>query len=216
MIRLIILDFDGVILESVEVKTEAFRSLFSFSPDHVDEIEAFHRQNGGMSRFDKFDYIYKNILKEPLSSQRKEELSEKFSAHVFEKMLSARFVVGAWDFIQRFHTAIPLYIISATPEPELVQITSRRNLTPYFRRIYGSPRKKSDCIREIIAQTGVPVSDIVFVGDALNDLDAAKDAQVRFIGREGESGQTGFLNRPGVEAVIQDLRELQCYIEEHL
>jgi len=216
MIRLIILDFDGVILESVEVKTEAFRSLFSFSPDHVDEIEAFHRQNGGMSRFDKFDYIYKNILKEPLSSQRKDELSEKFSTHVFEKMLSARFVTGAWDFIQRFHSAIPLYIVSATPEPELVQITSRRNLTPYFRRIYGSPRKKSDCIREIIAQTGVPVSDIVFVGDALNDLDAAKDAQVRFIGREGESGQTGFLNRPGVEAVIQDLRELQCYIEENL
>lgn len=43
---LIILDFDGVILESVEVKTEAFRRLFSFAPGHVEEIVNFHRENG--------------------------------------------------------------------------------------------------------------------------------------------------------------------------
>ena len=53
----IILDFDGVILESVSVKTEAFRTLFSFVPKHVDEIVQFHIDNGGMSRFDKFRYI---------------------------------------------------------------------------------------------------------------------------------------------------------------
>ena len=46
MIKAIILDFDGVILESVSVKTEAFRKLFSNKPDYVDEIVEFHIKNG--------------------------------------------------------------------------------------------------------------------------------------------------------------------------
>ena len=58
MINSIIFDFDGVILESVSVKTAAFRQLFSFAPEHVDEIVQYHLDNGGMSRFDKFRYIY--------------------------------------------------------------------------------------------------------------------------------------------------------------
>ena len=60
----IILDFDGVILDSISVKTEAFHTLFSFVPGHIDEIVQFHRDNEGMSRFDKIRYIYNNILKE--------------------------------------------------------------------------------------------------------------------------------------------------------
>ena len=50
----IFFDFDGVILESVEVKGWAFGRLFENHPEHVDEIVAFHHANGGMSRFDKF------------------------------------------------------------------------------------------------------------------------------------------------------------------
>jgi beta-phosphoglucomutase-like phosphatase (HAD superfamily) len=66
----IILDFDGVILESVSIKTEAFRSLFSFAPEHVDRIVQFHKDNGGMSRFDKFWHIYNTILHDDLSEQQ--------------------------------------------------------------------------------------------------------------------------------------------------
>lgn len=63
MINILILDFDSAVLELVEVKTEAFRKLFSFAPDHIEEIVEFHRQNGGMSWFDKIHYIYAEILK---------------------------------------------------------------------------------------------------------------------------------------------------------
>lgn len=59
----IFFDFDGVILESVDIKGWAFGKLFENYPQHVDEIVAFHFANGGMSRFDKFRYIYKKYLK---------------------------------------------------------------------------------------------------------------------------------------------------------
>jgi beta-phosphoglucomutase-like phosphatase (HAD superfamily) len=48
----LILDFDGVIVESIPLKTVAFQKIFSFAPpEHLDEIIAFHLENGGMSRY---------------------------------------------------------------------------------------------------------------------------------------------------------------------
>ena len=115
MISIIILDFDGVILESVSVKTEAFRTLFSFAPEYVEEIVQFHKDNGGMSRFDKFRYIFDHILKRELDPDTFNALSEKFSILVFQGVVNAPFVPGAREFLEHWYATIPLYIVSATP-----------------------------------------------------------------------------------------------------
>jgi HAD superfamily hydrolase (TIGR01549 family) len=213
MIKILILDFDGVILESVSVKTEAFRKLFSFVPEHVDEIVQFHIDNGGMSRFDKFRYIYTHILKEDLTQEKFEELSEKFSKIVFEEIVKVPFVPGAQEFLECYHTKIPLFVVSATPEKELLQIIQKRNMSHYFRKVYGAPRKKSDCITEIVKLTGSPPDTVLFVGDARNDLDAARTAGVRFIGRIKPGDENRFYGLSGIELVIPDLHELARYIE---
>lgn len=80
MKKAIVFDFDGVILESMDVKTRAFRDLFEDYPEHNDEIVRFHLDNGGMSRFEKFRIIYRDILSLPLSESEFERLSTKFSA----------------------------------------------------------------------------------------------------------------------------------------
>jgi len=60
-IQAVFFDFDGVILESVDIKGWAFGKLFEKQhPEHVDEIVAFHHANNGMSRFEKFRNFYKN------------------------------------------------------------------------------------------------------------------------------------------------------------
>jgi len=58
MVKAIIFDFDGVILESVGVKKEAFRRLFQYYPEKVDEIVNYHMQQGGLSRYRKFQHIF--------------------------------------------------------------------------------------------------------------------------------------------------------------
>ena len=56
----IIFDFDGVIAESVEIKTEAFRDMYSsYGKDISDSVVDHHLINGGMSRFEKFP-LYHN------------------------------------------------------------------------------------------------------------------------------------------------------------
>lgn len=213
MIHAIILDFDGVILESVTVKTEAFRNLFSFVPEHVDEIVQFHIDNGGMSRFDKFRHIYENILHEPLTQSKFDELSDQFAMIVFDAVLIIPFVPGAQEFLEKYSPQVPLYIVSATPEKELHEIVQKRGLSPYFQKVFGAPRKKSDCIREILESTGNSPESVLFIGDARNDLEAAKASGVRFVGRVKSGDRNHFVGATGVDEIIPDLFSLGQFVE---
>jgi len=209
---IIILDFDGVILESVDVKTQAFKDLFSFTPQHVDEIVKFHVKNGGMSRFDKFRYFYKNILKEPLSNEQYDFLCNRFSEQVFEGVLKSTFVPGADNFLKYFSTKTYLFVASATPASELIEIIRQRDLLDYFKAIYGAPRTKQECIEEILINMNCPKENAIFVGDALNDYKAARKSGVRFVGRV-KSGDTNIYKElNGVEIVVSDMDELRTYL----
>jgi len=216
MITTAILDFDGVILESVAVKTEAFRKLFSFAPEHLEEIIDFHLRNGGMSRFDKFKYIYAHILHEDLSDERFNWLSKRFADLVFEGVVEAPFVSGAKEFLDCYHLRIPLYVVSATPDGEIHEIIRKRRLTRYFVRVYGAPCTKIDCIREILDTTKAVPGQVLFVGDAPNDWEAAQVTGVRFIARIKPGDPNRFIGLPGVEQIVADLFELREIIAEEI
>jgi len=213
----LILDFDGVIVESIPMKTAAFRKVFSFaSPKQLDEIIAFHLDNGGMSRYDKFRYIYANILHEELTPEQEERLAAEYSGLTFDAMLTVPYVEGAEELLRVCSRRLPLYIVSATPEPEMQEIASRRGLTGHFRRIYGSPKTKAECIREILAETGASPGETLFVGDAPNDWEAACETGVRFVARIRPGDPNRFAGRPGVEAVVENLHQLRDYLRGRL
>jgi len=54
--KLLIFDFDGVLADSVEVKTEAFALLYKpYGQKVVEKVVSHHRDNGGI-------YITRNLL----------------------------------------------------------------------------------------------------------------------------------------------------------
>lgn len=214
MIELLILDFDGIVLESVKAKTEAFRKLFSFSPEHVDEIVEFHRENGGMSRYDKIRYFYNDILGEELTAERMKALSKKFEDLSYEEIIESPYVHGAENFIGWISEKVPVYIVSATPEEELKRIAGERGISKFFKDVYGSPGTKKDHIREILRKEGRVPENTVFVGDARNDWEAAKETGVRFIGRVYGDVPDMISGLPDVEHIIGDLDDLKVYIEK--
>jgi beta-phosphoglucomutase len=210
----ILLDFDGVILESVSVKTDAFRSLFSFSPDHVDEIVQYHIDNGGMSRFEKIRYIYSHILHKELSQETFDALSHRFSELVEEKVANAPFVDGALTLLETQYADHSLYIISATPQEELVRIVNNRGISRFFKGIFGAPDKKTEHIQRILTEKKMSPHDVIFVGDAVNDWEAARNTGIRFIGRNKPGDPNRFVNLAGVERIITSLDDLNKYIKE--
>lgn len=186
-IKVLILDFDGVIVESVGIKTNAFRRLFEVYPDKIEEIIDFHLKNDGLSRYKKFDYIYDEILRMPLDSGISERLGKRFSELVVEEIKSCSYVLGAVELLEKYYQKIPIYIASGTPEPELNKIIAAKGLTKYFKAAYGSPASKSEISQRILEIEAVAPEDALFIGDTITDYTEASKAGVRFIGRVSHS-----------------------------
>lgn len=203
------LDFDGVILQSNAVKTDAFRHLFAAWPQHLDEIVALHRRFGGISRLRKFDKIYAEILKEPLSPERRQEMGEQFKTYVFDAVVASPMVDGAEEFIRAWSKRCPLFVVSGTPHDELHEIVRLRNIGGYFTELHGSPRTKPDILNDILARHGLAPGDMPYVGDAQSDEIAARACGLRFIG-VAPDGVGAFEN---ADAVLKDLTGLSGVLD---
>ena len=184
MIKAIIFDFDGVLIESAAIKTDAFREVFSRWPDQVDKIIAYHIKNMGISRFVKFKYFYENVLNKPYSEAVGAEMGIQFSEIVKNKVKQAPFVTGTKEFIEMNFEKYFLYIASGTPEKELLDIISSRGLDKYFRGIFGTPASKHEIIMRILESYHLQRQEAIFVGDAESDQIAAMSAGLRFVLRQ--------------------------------
>ncbi|MEW6112473.1 MAG: HAD hydrolase-like protein [Thermodesulfobacteriota bacterium] len=207
MFKAIVFDFDGVILESMDIKTQAFRDLFQDYPDHLDDIVKLHVENGGMPRFEKFDIIFRDLLKKPLSPDHRRELGRRFSELVFQKVIACPFVAGADLFLDKYSSKLELFVASGTPEPELRQIVEKRELGRFFRGVYGSPRTKAEIVRQIVTENGFHPSEVLFVGDTLADYRSACETSVAFVGRV-PAGSSNPFPHERVLSIIQDLHQL--------
>lgn len=183
MIKAIIFDFDGVLVESAQIKTEAFREIFSQWHDKTDEGVAYHLKNMGISRYVKFKYFYENILGEPYSDEIANRLGKQFSEIVFEKIKNAPFVNGAESFLKKNYQKYLLFIASGTLQDELNDIVKTRGMERYFKGVMGTPATKSEIISNILSTYGIKGKEVVFVGDAESDMKAAKNTGTYFIVR---------------------------------
>ena len=134
MIKAIIFDFDGVIVESVDIKTKAFARLFEHEGGVVvEKVVDYHLKNGGVSRFDKFRYYYKEILKRPLSDQQFEELCSGFSELVMEEVVKAPYVKGSKEILDNYSRIYQCFVATGTPQEEIDEIIIQRGMVPFFR-----------------------------------------------------------------------------------
>ena len=211
MIQAVVFDFDGVLVESTEIKTDAFRSLFSDWPDFLDSIIQYHLAHQGVSRYDKFRHIYRHILKRPLSPNEEIELGKRFQALVLERVVRAPWVPGALPCLEWCLGRSPLYLASGTPQEELEMIIHQRAMERYFVAVYGSPRHKVDILKEIVLRLGAEPPAVVFVGDSRTDYESAKAVGVRFVLRIKGSAD-GVMLGEGIPTITK-LTELASYLE---
>ncbi len=177
-------DFDGVILDSVNIKTETFGRMFeAYGPDIVRRVTEYHLENGGISRFDKFKYYYKHLLKKPLPESELKALSKRFSELALQHVLEADYINGAKQIIKDlYRQQVPAFIVSGTPQKEIEFIVRKRGLNRYFLEVHGSPKKKVQIVRGIQRRFGYRLADCIFIGDAMSDYLTAKETGTQFLG----------------------------------
>ena len=211
MIKAIIFDFDGVLVESAHVKTEAFRKLFSRWPDKADEGVAFHLKNMGVSRYIKFKYFYENIIRERYSDEIGFKLGSEFSGIVLDEIKIAPFVRGAKTFLENCHSKYSFYIASGTPDVELLEIVSSKRIDRYFDGIFGSSLTKAEITNNILGNDSLKNNLVVFVGDAVSDKKAAEETGVHFVLRVTEGNRD---LRSTCRYEISDLTELEERVKD--
>ncbi|OGQ25208.1 MAG: hypothetical protein A2138_06125 [Deltaproteobacteria bacterium RBG_16_71_12] len=183
-VKAVVFDFDGVIVESGDIKTEAFLELFAAYPEHLPAIKRHHLDNLGVSRFKKFAWIYDELLHLPFDTGEKIRLGDRFSAIVFQKVCETPFVPGAREALDALARAgVHLAIASGTPQDELDRIVDARGLRPFFAEVHGSPTEKATAAASVIRRWSLAPDEVLFVGDGTTDHVAATTAGVRFLAR---------------------------------
>ena len=203
----IIFDFDGVVVESGEIKTEAFANLYREHGETVmNAVARYHVLHGGMSRYQKFRYFQETLLERPpLTPEEEQHLDRRFSQLVLEAVIASDPVPGAAELIRREAARIPLFVASGTPEAELNTIVVRRGLASYFTAVRGSPTPKQTLVADILSAHALFPERVLMIGDALIDYQSAHINNVAFLGRVRPGDKNPF---PSHVEVIPDLNPL--------
>lgn len=180
---IIIFDFDGVLVDSVRIKTEAFANIYSNYGNEVqNKVISHHKQNGGMSRYEKFKLYHKEFLGINADRDTINALSDIFSKAVVDQIVKSREVEGVSKILTYLKSQkLICGIASAAPEKEVIKIVSRRGWNNFFKYIHGSPNSKVNNIKSIINKAQSDITKAIFLGDSPNDLSAAKKCNIDFI-----------------------------------
>lgn len=182
MIKNIIFDFDGVILDSVPTKTEGFKKLFqNFSTDEVNKLVLYHELNGGKSRYVKIKYFFNELLHKDISEQEILEYANKYSEITKEELTNPKYIIeDTLNFIKTNHKKYEMHIASGADEEDLKYICEKLDLTKYFLSINGSPKIKSEIVKDILLDNRYDINETILIGDSVNDFDSAKDNGIDF------------------------------------
>lgn len=204
----VILDFDGVLVESVGIKDNAFKELFKDFPQQLGSIMQYHRTNNATIRYEKFRFIYEEIIGTPYTADISEYLNAQFSKMIFEKIVLCPFVNGAQEFLEHFGSQSLLYLVSVNPLEELKSILRERKLSHFFTEVYAHPWGKADAIRDILRRNDFTEREAVFIGDSPEDYEAASMAGIDFVGRQASRSWEGKNC-----VVLNDMREVLNYLK---
>ena len=214
VLRAVAFDFDGVILESGSIKQQAFLDMFADHPELQPAVLAHHRQNLGVSRYDKLAWMHRELLGKALSPDELAEEGRRYSRLVLDKVLSCPLVAGAEALLDRLRDRALCFVVSATPQEELELIVERRGLSAWFRELHGAPAAKADVLVDLMTRHELATDELLMVGDGLSDYRAARRAGVEFVLRETAEQEELFR---GIDvARVRDLTELAPRIESRL
>ncbi len=182
-IDLVIFDCDGVLLDTMQAKIEAFRR---WVPEaHKDKRAIFmdYIMTGfGKSRAYHITYFYREILKEDPDSTFLNAEIDRFTDICEPLCAGASWRKGSREFVEACVAGgVRCYVLSGTPQKQLENMLASSGASTLFDGIIGSPPGKPESMELLLAETGVSAERTIFIGDANADQIAAIHVGTHFV-----------------------------------
>lgn len=177
--RVLLFDCDGVILDSNQVKVDAFAdALAQYPADVVGRFLEHHRATGGVSRFVKLREFFTSYVVVDDPAVHLERALDAFTQHARHGLLRAPLLPGLQALLER--PSGPRYVVSGGAQVELSDVFATRGLERYFAQILGSPTTKEQHLRAL-QEGGELTAPGVFFGDARKDMEVAEAFGLDFV-----------------------------------
>ena len=179
--KIIFWDFDGVIKDSVQVKSAGYEKLFlPFGEKVAKQINQHHEAHGGISRYEKIP-LYLGWAGEPANSSQVHEFCDRFSVLVQQAVIDSPWVPGVHEYLKSYHADQCFILITATPQEEIERILDALEITHFFQEIHGAPKTKMRVVSKVLNRLHFQSQEALVVGDSKTDLEAARENSVVFL-----------------------------------
>src|SRR3569623_304125 len=183
MIKLLVFDFDGVVVRRSEFfKRAAWPRVFmiqGFDDAYIPYFQKAEAKYGNGKGGDRYDIM--RAIDHGLGKSGKdcelyvEEGARIFDAHVQRAIAEAGIDPADRAAFAKLADRFTLYLNSATPIASLNHSAEALLISQYLTGILGRPNSKIENFREIAAQEKVLPQEILFVGDNMSDYKAAQE-----------------------------------------
>lgn len=221
MVRTVIFDMDGVIVDTEPLHAAAYFA-------HFEEIgiavsKEFYAQFAGKSTRNVYQILVDHFgITTPI-----EELMQGKRRHfkrLFEAAEGLELILGVRDLIERLHAAGLQMLLASSAAPATIEaVFTRFNLYPYFTHLVSGaqfPRSKPDpaIFNHAVELSGCSKEECVIIEDSTNGIQAANAAGVYVIGFK--SPNTHGQNLATADIVFDDFQhiavsELMRKFEKH-
>ena len=184
MIKTILWDFDGVILDSMKIKGDGFLELFKeFRKEDLQKIEEYHYTHGGVSRFEKIRYFYNDVLNKDIDDSKVLVLADKFAEIIEVKLYDKNNLIEeTLNYIKKNYRKYNFHIVSGAEHNELNKLCDSFKISKYFISIDGSPTSKDKLVKNVIEKYKYDKVEVILIGDAITDLNASVKNNIDFYG----------------------------------
>ena len=169
--KIFVFDFDGTLVDSVNLKVDAYFKIFH--PYCISDlvISSVLKEFPDLNRYETIQLIIDNgkVKANPTV------LSELYSSLVMDEILKApnlEFATEILDFLLKGNYSV--YLSSNTPQVALADIIEKKNWKCYFEGIFGYPHVKDATLKKIINSGNFLTDSVLVIGDGESDKIAAE------------------------------------------
>jgi phosphoglycolate phosphatase-like HAD superfamily hydrolase len=183
MIKCVVFDFDGTLIESNEIKRRTFYEVTKNLVDADILLDKILSYPDSGDRYDIFDTLIIELKLDREVFVSASKLSDSYTKICEYEISRAPEINGAVKTLKKLRSlGISVFISSATPEVTLQKIISMRGWGNIVDNVLGSPDSKLDHLQRILTENKYSISEVIYVGDSEIDREVALLVGCKFIG----------------------------------